>query len=151
MGWVFGCPILGYLADRIGRRKPVVLAGAALMLAAMLGINDLPPGTLPPYLLGFLLGFGSGAAMIPYSTIKEVNPDNAKGSATGAMNFLVFVMSALIGPVFGGLLQRLAGGKALSLDVFVKADSVFVGAIVLAAVLALFLRETGSAVTKARQ
>jgi hypothetical protein len=37
--------------------------------------------------LGFLLGFGSGAAMIPYSIIKEVNPDHAKGSATGAMNF----------------------------------------------------------------
>jgi FtsP/CotA-like multicopper oxidase with cupredoxin domain len=29
IGWVFGCPILGYLADRIGRRKPVVLGGAA--------------------------------------------------------------------------------------------------------------------------
>jgi len=27
--------------------------------------------------------------MIPYSIIKEVNPDHAKGSATGAMNFLV--------------------------------------------------------------
>ena len=145
MGWVFGCPILGYIADHIGRRKPVVLAGAALMLVAMLGINYLPPGTLPPYLLGFLLGFGSGAAMIPYSTIKEVNPDYAKGSATGAMNFLVFVISAVVGPAFGWLLQRLSGGAALSLDVFVRADSVFVGAIVLAAVVALFLRETGSA------
>jgi MFS family permease len=145
MGWVFGCPILGYLADHIGRRKPVVLAGAALMVAAMLGINYLPPETFPPYVLAFLLGFGSGAAMIPYSTIKEVNPDHAKGSATGAMNFLVFVMSALVGPAFGWLLQRLAGGAALSLDVFVKADSVFVAAIVVAAVLALFLKETGSA------
>jgi len=149
MGWVFGCPILGYLADHIGRRKPVVLAGAALMLAAMLGINYLPPGTFPPYVLGFVLGFGSGAAMIPYSTIKEVNPDYAKGSATGAMNFLVFVMSALVGPAFGWLLQKLAGGAALSLDVFVKADSVFVVAIVVAAILALFLKETGSAAHKA--
>jgi MFS family permease len=150
MGWVFGCPILGYLADRIGRRKPVVITGAALMLAAMLGINYLPPGTFPPYLLGFLLGLGSGAAMIPYSIIKEVNPDYAKGSATGAMNFLVFVMSALAGPVFGWSLQKLAGGAALSLDVFVKADSVFVAAIVFAAIVALFLKETGSAARTAR-
>jgi MFS family permease len=148
MGWVFGCPIMGYLADRIGRRKPVVLMGSALMLVAMLGINYLPPGTFPPYSLGFLLGFGSGAAMIPYSVIKEVNPDYAKGSATGAMNFLVFVLSALVGPVFGWSLQRLAGGAALSLDIFVKADSVFVAAIIVAAFLALFLRETGSAAHK---
>jgi len=149
MGWVFGCPILGYLADHIGRRKPVVFAGAALMLVAMLGINYLPPETFPPYVLGFLLGFGSGAAMIPYSTIKEVNPDYAKGSATGAMNFLVFVLSAVVGPAFGWLLQKLAGGAALSLDVFVKADGVFVAAIVVAAIVALFLKETGSAAQKA--
>jgi MFS family permease len=145
MGWVFGCPILGYLADRLGRRKPVVLAGAALMLASMLGINYLPPNTFPPYVLGFVLGLGSGAAMVPYSTIKEVNPDYAKGSATGAMNFLVFVMSALVGPAFGWVLQRLAGGKDLSLDTFVKADGIFVAAIVIAGILALFLKETGSA------
>ena len=36
--------------------------------------------------------------MIPYSIIEEVNPDHVEGSATGAINFLVFVMSALRGP-----------------------------------------------------
>ena len=149
MGWVFGCPILGYIADRIGRRKPVVLAGAALMLAATLAIFYLPPETFPPYLLGFLLGFGSGAAMIPYSTIKEVNPDHAKGSATGAMNFLVFVMTALAAPAIGWWMQKLAGGATLTLDVFDTARSVYVAAIVVAAILTLFLKETGSAVRKA--
>jgi MFS family permease len=149
IGWVFGSPILGYVADRIGRRKPVVLGGAALMLAATLAIFYLPPQTFPPYLLGFLLGFGSGAAMIPYSIIKEVNPDHAKGSATGAMNFLVFVMTALAAPVIGWWMQMLAGGAALTLDVFVTAGSVYVAAIVVAAILTLFLKETGSAVRKA--
>jgi len=149
IGWVFGCPILGYITDRIGRRKPVILAGAALMLAAALAIFYLPPETFPPYLLGFLLGFGSGAAMIPYSIIKEVNPDHAKGSATGAMNFLVFVMTALAAPAIGWWMQKLAGGTALTLDVFVTAGSVYVAAIVVAAILTLFLKETGSAVRKA--
>ena len=149
MGWVFGCPIVGYIADRIGRRKPVVLAGAALMLAATLAIFYLPPETFPRYLLGFLLGFGSGAAMIPYSTIKEVNPDHAKGSATGAMNFLVFVMTALAAPAIGWWMQKLAGGAALTLDVFVTAGSVYVAAIIIAAILTLFLKETGSAVRNA--
>jgi MFS family permease len=148
IGWVFGCPILGYITDRIGRRKPVILAGAALMLAAALAIFYLPPETFPPYLLGFLLGFGSGAAMIPYSIIKEVNPDHAKGSATGAMNFLVFVMTALAAPAIGWWMQKLAGGAALTLDVFVTAGSVYVAAIVIALILTLFLKETGSAARK---
>ena len=38
---------------------------------------------------------------------------------------------------------------APSLEVFVKAHSVFVAAIVIAAMLALFLKETGSAAHKA--
>jgi MFS family permease len=149
IGWVFGSPILGYVADRIGRRKPVILAGAALMLAATLALFYLPPETFPPYMLGFLLGFGSGAAMIPYSIIKEVNPDHAKGSATGAMNFLVFVITALTAPAIGWWMQRLAGGAELTLDVFVTAGSVYVTAIILAVILTLFLRETGTAVRHA--
>ena len=28
-GWIIGCPLLGALSDRIGRRKPVILGGAA--------------------------------------------------------------------------------------------------------------------------
>src|SRR5258708_38366957 len=127
MGGVLGCPILGYIADHIGLRKPVILAGAALMLAATVALYYLPPETFPPYVLGFLLGVGSGAAMIPYSIIKEVNPDNAKGSATGAMNFLVFVMSALVSPALGWWLHRLAGGGGGALDHFVAARRCYVG------------------------
>jgi len=151
IGWVFGCPILGYVADRIGRRKPVIFAGSALMLVAALAIYYLPPETFPPYLLAFLLGFGSGAAMIPYSTIKEVNPDHAKGSATGAMNFIVFVLSALLAPAYGWWLQKLANGGPLTEDVFAKAGSVFVAAIVIALIATVFLRETGSAGREANQ
>ena len=120
------------------------------MLLATLAVFYLPPETFPPYLLGFLLGFGSGAAMIPYSIIKEVNSDHAKGSATGAMNFLVFVMTALAAPAIGWWMQNLAGGKALTLDVFVESGSVYVIAILGAAVLTLFVKETGSAVHSPR-
>lgn len=145
LGWVVGCPVLGYVADHFGRRKPALLAGIVIMLASGLALLYLPPDSVPPYLLGFAMGFGSGAAMIPYSIIKEVNPDEVKGSATGAINFLVFVMSALAAPAFGWLLQHLAAGGALTLGVFVTGGSAGIAAIVVAAVLALFLEETGSA------
>lgn len=148
LGWVIGCPVLGYVADRIGRRKPVLLGGAALMLASALAILYLPANSAPPYLLGLLLGFGSGAAMIPYSSIKEVNPDQVKGSATGAINFLVFVMSAFAAPAYGWLLQKLAGGGALTLQVFTEGGSVGIAVIVIAIILAFFVKETGTAVRR---
>ncbi len=142
-GWVIGCPTLGYIADHMGRRKPALFGGILIMLLSGVGILYLPPNSFPPYILGFLLGFGSGAAMIPYSIIKEVNPDEVKGSATGAINFIVFVMSAFAAPAYGWLLQKLAGGGALTLSVFVTGGTVGVVAVILAAVLALFLKETG--------
>jgi MFS family permease len=143
LGWVIGCPLLGYLSDRLGRRKPVLMAGALLMLASGAGIFYLPTGVAPPYVLGLLLGIGSGAAMLPYTVIKEVNPDNVKGSASGAINFLVFTFSALLTPVYGKLLAHLAKGGTIDLPVFRAAGSWLLGGIVLAMVLAMFMRETG--------
>jgi MFS family permease len=146
LGWVVGAPLLGYIADAIGRRKPVLIGGAVLMLAAALAILYLPQNTFPPYLLGFALGFGSGAAMIPYSSIKEVNPDDVKGSATGAINFIVFVISALVAPAYGWLLMKLSTGGPITLEVFEKGGATGIAAIVVAIVLAFFIRETGAAV-----
>jgi MFS family permease len=148
LGWVIGAPVLGYIADHFGRRKPALFAGMAIMLVTALAILFLPPNSLPPYLPGFLFGFGSGAAMIPYSIIKEVNPDEVKGSATGAMNFIVFVMSAFGAPAAGWLLQKLASGGALTLVTFEEGGSAGIAAIILAAILALFLKETGFAAGK---
>jgi MFS family permease len=148
LGWVIGAPVLGYIADHFGRRKPALFAGMAIMLVTALAILFLPPNSLPPYLPGFLFGFGSGAAMIPYSIIKEVNPDEVKGSATGAMNFIVFVMSAFGAPAAGWLLQKLASGGALTLVTFEEGGSAGIAAIILAAILALFLKETGFAARK---
>ena len=99
---------------------------------------------------GFVIVAGAAldrcsAAMIPYAIIKEVNPDEVKGSATGAINFLVFTLSALLAPAYGWLLNDLAGSGKLTETVFRNADSFGVAGIVLAIVMAFFLRETGSA------
>lgn len=138
--------MLGYLADRLGRRRPVLIAGAVVMLASALSILYMPPSVLPPYLAGFILGFGSGAAMIPYSMIKEVNPDRVKGSATGAINFLVFTLSALAAPAYGWLLTGISHGATLTLSDFQKAGVVGVIGIGIAIVLSCFIKETGNSV-----
>jgi len=63
LGWVIGAPLLGYLADWIGRRKPILLGGIALMLISGVGVAY---PFIPPYIGGLIFGIGSGAAMIPY-------------------------------------------------------------------------------------
>jgi MFS family permease len=148
LGWVIGCPLLGYVADHFGRRKPVLIGGASFMLLIALAILYLPHGIIPSYLAGLLLGIGSGAAMIPYTIIKEVNADEVKGSATGAINFLVFTLSALMAPIYGWVLVDVSNGGPLDLPVFQKAGIIGVGGIALAIVLSCFIRETGTALIR---
>ncbi len=143
LGWVIGCPLLGYISDHLGRRKPVLIVGALPMLVSGAGIFYLPAGVVPRYVLGLLLGIGSGAAMLPYTVIKEVNSDKVKGSSTGAINFLVFTFSALLTPDYGKLLAHVANGGPMNLAEFRAASAWLLGGIVLAVILALFLRETG--------
>ena len=59
-------------------------------------------------------GIASGAAMLPYTVIKEANPPEYSGTATGVINFLNFTFSALLGPVFGWLFQTMSGESANS-------------------------------------
>lgn len=90
-----------------------------------------------------------GAATIPYTIVKEVNLDHVKASTAGAMNFLVFTFSAFLGPVFGLALQRVSGGEPVTLVTFHPADLIWVGAIVLALILTVFLRELGAEARRA--
>ena len=148
LGWVIGCPLLGYVSDHFGRRKPVLIGGGVFMLLIALAILYMPHGIIPSYLGGLLLGIGSGAAMIPYTIIKEVNADEVKGSATGAINFLVFTLSALMAPVYGWVLVDVSNGGPLDLPVFQKAGIIGVAGIALAIVLSCFIRETGTALIR---
>jgi MFS family permease len=142
LGWAVGCPLMGWLADRIGLRKPVLISGGIAMLV-MAGQITLLPQLLPPMIGLFLFGVASGVAMIPYSIIKEANPDEVKGCATGTQNFLVFGISALIGPVFGTLLGRTLETAPDHLAHFRQAGLFWMAAILLAILLSLLLRETG--------
>lgn len=151
VGWIVGCPLLGMLSDRIGRRKPVVIGSAAVLMLSLLLILRGPSGVFPPYSLGLVAGLASGAAMVTYTVIKEVNPPGSAGAATGVISLLNFSIAALLGPALGMLLARASGGGARELGHYQTAFAPLVYGVGLAILLALFLRETGPAASVQRR
>lgn len=146
VGWIIGCPLLGAISDRLGRRKPVIVAGGIVLLACLAWILYGARGVFPPYALALAMGIASGAAMLPYTVIKEANPPQYGGTATGVINFLNFTFSALLGPVFGWLLVAASGGGSqFSLEHYRSAFEPLLYGVGLAIVFALLLNETGPA------
>jgi MFS family permease len=148
-GWIIGCPLLGFISDRLGRRKPVIMGGALLLLVCLAWILYGPTDVFPPYVLGLMAGLASGAAMLPYTVIKEANPPQFGGTATGVVNFLNFTFSALLAPVFGGILQRASGGtEQMELEHYQTAFAPLLYGVAIAILLSLLLKETGPAIRK---
>ena len=146
LGWMIGCPLLGFISDKLGRRKPVILGGSAIMLGVLAWILFGDPAILRGPVVGILLGVASGAAMLPYSVIKESNPPELGGSATGVINFINFTFSALLGPVFGSrLVQEPGSSDAAALASYQAGFAPLLYGIAIALALSFFLKETGPA------
>jgi len=145
-GWIIWCPLLGFISDRLGRRKPVIVGGALLLMACLAWILYGHTNVFPAYTIGLVAGIASGAAMLPYTIIKEANPPELGGTATGAINFLNFTFSALLGPVFGWILQKTSGGtQSMELEHYQTAFAPLLLGVAFAILLTLFLKETGMA------
>jgi MFS family permease len=146
LGWMIGCPLLGFISDRLGRRKPVILAGTIMLLAVVSWVLFGNPEILRGHTVGILMGIASGAAMLPYTVIKEANPPELGGTATGVINFINFTFSALLGPVFGARLMEMPeGDTSLALVHYQAGFRPLLYGIVVALILTFFLKETGPA------
>ena len=143
-GWMIGCPLLGFVSDRIGRRKPVILGGAWVLLAVLAWALFGQGGFFRGPAVGIVMGIASGAAMLPYTIIKEVNPPELGGSATGVVNFINFTFSALLGPIFGRRLVEVSQGSvSVGLEHYQATFRPMLFGIVAALILTCALKETG--------
>jgi hypothetical protein len=101
------------------------------------------PDLIPIKVTFFVFGLFSGVAMIPYSVIKEANPDYVKGSATGVQNFLTFGVTSLVNPVFAKLYGNEIVNVTDKTGHYHQAIWFWIIGIFIAIILTLFLKETG--------
>lgn len=105
LGLIIGSPLIGYLSDRLGRRKICMQICAAVALFLILLIMFLPSLSFHlAVILFFVLGLITSSQVLSYPVIAESNPPSIIASAESVAATLIMLggfTSALFGSLMG--------------------------------------------------
>jgi len=106
VGWGVGAPLIGWLSDRIGRRKAPLLAGLVLETVALAALVYVPAWSVPALAaLCFLVGFFGSSQIVCFALVKENHAAALSGTGIGFVNAMVTGAGALFQPLVGLLLD----------------------------------------------
>jgi MFS family permease len=155
LGFTFGAPLMGYISDKLHRRKVPMLigaSGAAIVVMIILYIPDLSTHQINA--LMFVLGMFYSSQAIVFAVGRELSPREAAGTAMAMTNMIVMLGGMFIQPLVGWMLDwsikmRLPAidftnkvQQLYTADDFQFALSVIPVGILIAAILTFFLKET---------
>jgi MFS family permease len=111
-GFAVGSILFGWISDRMGRRKPVIVAGTIVYTLACLCLAYAPwaPGPVG-FALFILLGFSSGGFIVSFASAKEAVAPALSGMVTGLVNTGLFFGAAVMQPLFGWAMDLSWDGK----------------------------------------
>ncbi|MDO8704117.1 MAG: MFS transporter [Sulfuricaulis sp.] len=141
-GFAIGAMSVGALSDRVGRRKPVLIATALVHLLCWLPlVFSLPLPRLASYLLFLLMGLSAASFTLSWACVKEVNKHALSGMATSVANTGVFLGTGILQPLVGWTIDR--AGLALGASTQYRLGMlIFLAFVVLGFVGSLRVRET---------
>ena len=108
LGLLVGAPLIGWLSDRLHRRRLPLLVVSGLnvftWLALVAPATPIAPRFLP--LLCFLIGLGSSVVVLVFAAIREVNDPRHVGVALGFHNLPTFLSFGVMQWLTGIVLDR---------------------------------------------
>lgn len=110
LGMIAGCPVSGFISDRVlrSRRKVVVFGTAAFTL--MWGVMWFASGRLTDHAayaaLHFVFGFFAGWYVPIYGQVKDAFPRSMTGTAIASLNIFPFAGGALLQMVSGYMITN---------------------------------------------
>ncbi|MDI9818463.1 MULTISPECIES: MFS transporter [unclassified Legionella] len=110
IGSIIGCPLVGWLSDLQGKRKPLMIIGAVATLLTVVPLfMDVVLSQTALSILFFALGLFTSTQVISYPLIAESNAAANTGSATGIASVLIMGGAGIGQVLFGLLMQHHAG------------------------------------------
>jgi MFS family permease len=117
LGFTFGAPIMGWISDKIHRRKFPMAVGAfgAFFMSSLLLYSPGLTSTLV-YIILFVLGFFYSSQAIVFAVGRENAPLSAAGTAMAFTNMIVMLGGMFVQPLVGWLLDLSAKARAPAID-----------------------------------
>jgi MFS family permease len=147
--WAVGGPLMGALSDRLGRRKPLYLAGAVVSALGWSGMIFWPALPIKGFLvLAALTGLATGGMIIGFAFSKESVPSRYSGTVAGAINMGVMIGPTFLQPATGWILDLMWQGRMkgeirlYGLEAFRAGFSLMIAWALLACLLIALTKET---------
>ncbi len=144
-GFAVGAFFVGTLSDRLGRRKPLMVAGAlGYTLCWLPLLFGVPLAGFVGYALFLAMGLFVASFTLSWSAAKEVNPHALSGIATSVVNVGAFMGTAIMQPLVGWAIDRAHAGSGASAGVgdYRAGIAILLGFSLLGLIATLFIRET---------
>lgn len=106
IGWGVSSPLMGWLSDKIGRRKPILLGSAffsLVFMSSVLYIPHLPVALM--FILLFLYGMSNVGVATSYAVASEINSKSLSGTSMSFANMASVIIGAFFQPIIGWLLD----------------------------------------------
>jgi MFS family permease len=147
--WAGASPFFGWLSDRLGRRKPLMIAGhflAGIGWSILLLTPGLPLGVL--IALMAVTGVCSASFISCWPLAKESVRAHLSGTVCGVINMGIMLGVTVLQPAIGWVLDRhwegaiFEGVRVYSLAAYQAGFGLMIGWILLSLLLLFFTRET---------
>ncbi len=134
-----GGPFLGWLSDKIKRRKIIMNVSSFVTVICFWIILRVDISLSLIFFLIFILGFACSGYVVAFALIKEILPQEVKGRAMGFANMLCLAIGA---PLLQPIIAMLVKYTKSSQNIFRFALSPLAVALALSFVLTFFIKET---------